>query len=640
VPLHDIIELSGGRAGFAVCPEFAQDEKSGGPLSHDNRLPGCYRCALAGSRPLPEERVERRLAAIVCADVVGYSRLMGADEEKTLAVLKSHRRELIDPLIGQHRGRIFKTTGDGLLIEFASVVDAVRCAVVVQRGMEGRNDNLPEAERIRLRIGINLGDVMVDDGDMFGDGVNVAARIEALAAPGEICVSASVREQVGEKLPIGFSDLGEHGVKNIARPVRVYRVENAAEAVVGSADDRTTAPLPLPDRPSIAVLPFANMSGDPDQDYFVDGMVEDIITGLSRIKWLFVIARNSSFAHKGRSPDIRQVGRDLGVRYVLEGSVRRAGGRVRVTGQLVEAETRRHLWAERYDRALDDVFALQDDMTMSVVGAIEPSLRRAEIERVRRKRPERLDAYDLVLRATPFVETAMPDDALQALPSLERALAWEPDYALAHGHAAVCHEVIFFRAGGHGENRQAAIRHAHAALAHGRDDATALAEAGFVIAMVEHDRAAAREAFEAAIALSPSSAFTYIMGSVVRGWAGEGDRAIEWAMQGLRLSPFDPWNFNAWFGVFAGNFLQARYEDAAHAAHKAIQCNPGFSILHMCLTAALTKLGRIDEARAAAARVLALQPAFSVGEWCAALDPAPEIAAPFTEALRAAGLPE
>src|SRR5215472_16527097 len=256
-----------------------------------------------------EERVERRLAAILCADVAGYSRLMSADEEETLAGLKSDRRELIDPLIAQHRGRIFKTTGDGILIEFASVVDAVRCAVVVQQGMADRNANRPESERIRFRIGINLGDVIHDEGDMFGDGVNVAARLQTLAEPGETCVSASVREQVGEKLPIGFADMGQHGVKNIARPVRVYRVEKRGEPRTYSADDAARAPLALPDRPSIAVLPFANMSGDPKQDYFVDGMVEDIITGLSRIKWLFVIARNSSFAYKGKSPDSRQVGR-------------------------------------------------------------------------------------------------------------------------------------------------------------------------------------------------------------------------------------------------------------------------------------------------------------------------------------------
>jgi adenylate cyclase len=589
---------------------------------------------------MPEERVERRLAAILCADVVEYSRLMGADEEKTLAVFKSHRRELIDPLIGQHRGRIFKNTGDGMLIEFASVVDAVRCAVVVQKGMEDRNANLPESERIRFRIGINVGDVMVDEGDMFGDGVNVAARIEGLAAPGEICVSAAVREQVGEKLPIGFADFGEHSVKNIARPVRVYRIEKGNEPPPGAADGTETAPLPLPDRPSIAILPFANMSGDAEQDYFVDGVVEDIITGLSRIKWLFVIARNSSFAYKGKSPDIRQVGRELGVRYVLEGSVRRAAGRVRITGQLVEAETGRHIWAERYDRALDDVFVLQDEITASVVGAIEPSLRQAEIERVKRKRPDSLDAYDLVLRATPFVDNPMPDGASQALQLLERALTLEPDYALAHGYAAYCHEILFMRAGRSEANRQAAIRHAHAAVAHGRDDAMALTFGGFSIGMVEHDRAAASEAFEAAVALSPSSAFTYIMGSIVRGWAGEAERAIEWGEQALRLSPFDPFAFGAWHGIALGHFRQGRYEDAANAARKTIQRNPGFSYPHVILAGALVKLGHIDEAKAAAARVLALQPGFGIAEYCAVNDPAPEIAMPMTEALRTAGLPE
>ena len=586
---------------------------------------------------MAEERVERRLAAILCADVAGYSRLMGADEEGTLAALKSHRRKLIDPLIAQHKGRIVKTTGDGMLVEFASVVDAVRCAVVLQQGMADRNANLPEGERIRFRIGINLGDVIVDEGDLFGDGVNVAARLEALAQPAEICVSASVREQVGEKLPIGFADLGEHEVKNIARPLRVHRVDARAEPTGPAAAD---TPLALPDRPSIAVLPFANLSGDPEQDYFVDGMVEDIITGLSRIKWLFVIARNSSFAYKGKFPDVRQVGRELGVRYVLEGSVRKAAGRVRITGQLVEAVSGRHIWAERYDRPLDDIFALQDEITLSVVGAIEPSLRRAEIERVRRKRPEHLDAYDLVLRATPLVDTSMPEGASKALPLLERALTLEPDYAAAHGHAALCHEIIFVRGGGRGENRQGAIRHARAALVHGRDDATALAEAGFVISIVEHDRAAAREAFEAPIALSPSLAFAYIMGAIAFGWTGEEERAMEWGERALRLSPFDPWNYGAWSGVFAGNFRQARYADAAHAARKAIQCNPGFSYLHMFLTAALAKLGQIDEAKAAAALVLELQPGFSISKMCSALDPAPTFAEPLTEALQAAGLPE
>jgi adenylate cyclase len=487
------------------------------------------------------------------------------------------------------------------------------------------------------RIGVHLGDVLIEGDDILGDGVNIAARLEGIADPNGICISEDAFRQVRGKVEVEFADLGEQNLKNISQPLRVYRVGSSSGA---SQPLTTPAALPLPDKPSIAVLPFANMSGDAEQDYFVDGMVEDIITGLSRIKWLFVIARNSSFAYKGRSPDIRQVGRELGVRYVLEGSVRKAANRVRITGQLVEAESGRHIWAERYDRALDDVFALQDEIALSVVGAIEPRLHQAEIERVKRKRPEHLDAYDLVLRASPLATTAMPEGALQALPLLERALVREPDYALAHSHAALCHEILFMRAGRREENCQGAIRHARAALLHGRDDATALAEAAFVIAMVEHDRAAALEAFEAATALSPSSAFTYIMGSVVLGWAGEGDRAIEWAEKGLRLSPFDPWSFNAWFGVFAGNFQQGRYEDAADAARKSVQYNPGFSIPHMCLASVLVKLGRIDEAKAAAARVVALQPDFSIGEWCAALDPAAAIAVPFTEALRAAGLPE
>ncbi len=286
-----------------------------------------------------EGRVERRLAAIVCADVAAYSRLMSSDEEGTLAALKSHRRELIDPLIAQHQGRIVKTTGDGLLIEFGSVVDAVRCAVVMQQGMEDRNANVPKGQRITFRIGINLGDIIVDEGDIFGDGVNVAARLEALAEPGEICVSASVRDQIGEKLPIAFADRGEHGVKNIARPVRVYRVEKRPEPHAGSSDASATAPLPISEKPSVAVLPFTNMSGEPEQEYFVDGIVEDIITGLSRIRWLYVIARNSSFVYKGRTVDVKQMGRELNVRYVLEGSLRKAGNRIRITTEAYPSDS-------------------------------------------------------------------------------------------------------------------------------------------------------------------------------------------------------------------------------------------------------------------------------------------------------------
>jgi adenylate cyclase len=586
-----------------------------------------------------ESRTARRLAAILAADVAGYSRLMGADEEGTLAALKAHRRELIDPLIAQHQGRIVKTTGDGALIEFASIVDAVRCAVVMQQGMEDRNANVEASQRIRFRVGINVGDVIVEDDDIFGDGVNVAARLEALAEPGEICVSATVREHVGEKLPIGFADLGEHSVKNIARPVHVYRIETRLEPKNTTPAAAEPAMLKLPDRPSIAVLPFTNMSGDLEQDYFADGMVEDILTGLARIKWLFVIARNSSFAYKGKSVDVKQAGRELGVRYILEGSVRKASSRVRVTAQLVEAETGRHVWADRYDRTLDDVFAIQDELTMSVVAAIEPSLRQAEIERVKRKRPDNLDAYDLVLRAIPDVYPAMPDGAARALPLLERALSMEPDYALAHGFASWAHEIVFARGGGREENRLGTIRHAHAAIAHGRDDAIALSLGGFGVGMVAHDREAARQAFETALALSPSCALTYILGSVIMVFAGDADRGIEWGERALRLSPFDPMSYAPWFSITLGHVQRGEHEAAAEAAHKVFQANPYWSSAHFLLAGTHAKLGRRDAARSAAARVLELQPGFTISGTCAAFDIHPSLAEPLREALSLAGLP-
>jgi adenylate cyclase len=586
-----------------------------------------------------ESRTARRLAAILAADVASYSRLMGADEEGTLAALKGHRRELIDPLVAQHQGRVVKTTGDGLLIEFASIVDAVRCAVVMQQGMEDRNANVNESQRVRFRVGINVGDVIVEDDDIFGDGVNVAARLEALAQPGEICVSATVREHVGEKLPIGFVDLGEHSVKNIARPVHVYRIETRVEPKNAVQGEPAHAMLALPDRPSIAVLPFTNMGGDVEQDYFADGIVEDIITGLARIKWLFVIARNSSFAYKGRSVDVKQAGRELGVRYILEGSVRKASSRVRVSGQLVEADTGRHVWADRYDRTLDDVFALQDELTMSVVAAVEPSVRQAEIERVKRKRPDSFDAYDLVLRAIPDVYPAMPEGAAKALPLLERALSMEPDYALAHGFASWAHEIVFARGGGREENRLGTIRHAHAAIAHGRDDAVALSLGGFGLGMVAHDRQAARQAFEAALALSPSCALTYMFGGVVMVLAGNPDRGIEWGERALRLSPFDPMSYVPWFSITLGHFQRGEYEAAAEAAQKVFQANPYWSSAHLLLAATHAKLGRHDAAKSAAARVLELEPDFTISGWCAAFDVHPSLAEPFSEALIAAGLP-
>ena len=336
----------------------------------------------------------RRLAAILAADVAGYSRLIGADEGGTLQALKAIRAELIDPTIAAHNGRLVKTTGDGLLVEFDSVVDALRCATEAQAGMAERNATMPAKKRIDFRIGINMGDIVVEDGDIFGDGVNVAARLEALAEPGGICVSARVQEDAAGKLDLAFEDLGEQSLKNIARPIRAYRV--ATGAVPTTVQETPT--LALPDKPSIAVLPFANMSGDPEQEYFADGMVEEIITALSRIRWLFVIARNSSFTYKRRAVDVKRVGRELGVRYVLEGSVRKAVRRVRITAQLVDAQSGSHLWADRFDGLLEDVFDLQDKVASSVAGVIEPTLQAAEMRRSAAQPTTDLTAYSTCAR--------------------------------------------------------------------------------------------------------------------------------------------------------------------------------------------------------------------------------------------------
>jgi len=578
------------------------------------------------------DRTVRRLAAILAADVVGYSRLMGADEEGTLAALKRLRGELVDPKIAEHQGRIVKTMGDGLLVEFASVVDAVRCALDVQRAVAQRNANVGDDHRIEFRIGINVGDIISDEGDVYGDGVNIAARLEPLAEPGAICLSDNAYQQVKGKLSLEVSDMGERQLKNIAQPVHVYGV---------SPDDAAARPvLSLPDRPSIAVLPFQNMSGDPEQEYFCDGMVEDIITGLSRIKWLFVIARNSSFTYKGRAADVKQVGRELGVRYVLEGSVRKVGDRVRISGQLIDAATGTHVWAERYDRKSDDIFTLQDEITVSVVGAIEPSLRQAEIERAKRKRPDNLDAYDLVLRALPDVYSRMPEQEERALVSLERALALDPNYALAHACAAHCHHTLFLRGGLSEEHRAASIRHAQSAIAHGQDDALALTFAGFSVAMEARDRAAAFAAFDAAIVISPSMALTFMLGSVVHSFAGDAEHAVEWAERGLRLSPLDPWRSAAFNSLALAHFHLGRHEEAVAAGRKAVQCSPGFSICYVLLAAPLAKLGRLEEAKAAAARALELQPVFRYTRFLAGANCEPTLAVSLSKAFSDAGLPE
>ena len=474
-----------------------------------------------------------------------------------------------------------------------------------------------------------------------GEPVSKDALIEA-AWPGLAIDDSNLTVQIAALRRV--LEQGTAGVDWIETlPRRGYRYVGPAVWTGNSpaeANPRTSLALALPDRPSVAVLPFSNLSGDPEQDYFADGMVEDIIAGLSRIKWLFVAAGPSSFTYKGGSVDAKRVGRELGVRYLLQGSLRKDGSRVRISAHMIEAETGGHLWTERFDRALDDIFALQDDIALNVVGAIEPSLRRAEVERVKRKRPDSLDAYDLVLQTQRDVDSGMPAQVTRALPLLERALAIDPAYAAAHAFAAMCHHSLFLRAGLREDSRAASVRHAQAAIMHGQDDALALTFAGFSIGMDGHDRAAAFAAFEAALSVSPSSALTYILGSVILGWTGEAERAIEWGQRGLRLSPFDPRTFAAFHSLTLGNFQQGRYEEAASAAYKAVQSNPGHSISHMLLAAPLAKLGRLEEAKAAAARVIELQPEFRYSRQFAGVDCAPALAASLSEALHAAGLPK
>ena len=587
------------------------------------------------------ERVERRLAAILAVDVAGYSRLMGADEEGTHAAMLAVRRELGDPKIREHRGRIVKTTGDGLLVEFASVVDAVRCAVEVQREMIARNTDIPVERRLEFRMGINVGDIIIEDGDIFGDGVNIAARLEALAEPGGICVSAAAHEQVRDRLDISFDDLGDQQVKNITRPVRVYSIGSRTSGPLGEAQMAPTAStaLPLPDKPSIAVLPFQNMSGDSEQEYFVDGIVEDIITGLSRIKWLYVIARNSTFVYKGHAVDVKQAGRELDVRYVLEGSLRKAGNRVRVTAQLIEAESGTHVWAGRYDRPIGDIFDLQDELTLNVIGAIEPRLRQAEIERAKRKRPENLDAYDLYLRAQPFAQVAMPGDAGKALALLDRALALEPDYAAAHASSAWCYEQRYMRGGLREEDKAAGLHHARAAIEAGADDAATLATAGFCIGLIAHDYTTAMEVIDRGLTLAASSALGLSFGSVILGHAGEADRAIDYAERALHSGPLDFMTYLSYSGLALAHYVAGNFTESATAGNRAAQANPRFSYPQVVQAAALMQASRTGEAQAVARRVLEIEPSFTVNEFVRAHTGRAEIWNPMGDALRRIGLP-
>jgi adenylate cyclase len=556
---------------------------------------------------LTAERVERRLAAVLAADVAGYSRLMGSDEVGTLAALKTHRREIVDPAIAAHHGRIVKTTGDGMLVEFASAVDAVTCAMVVQSKMTERNAST--ARKITFRMGINVGEVIVDDGDIFGDGVNVAARVENECEPGGVYLSGNAFEQVRGKTGFAFEDLGERSLKNIDRPVRLYTVRSAAYSAEANTESRaeTSKSLPLPDKPSIAVLPFQNMSGDPEQDYFADGMVEDIITALSRIGGLFVIARNSSFTYKGRAADVREVGRKLGVRYVLEGSVRRLAARVRVTCQLIEAATGAHVWAERFDGDSVDIFELQDKITESVAGIIEPNIRRAEIARARAKPTENLDARDLYLRALANFYLLTRESLEEAGTQLQSALDIDPGYALARAHLARIYQIRNLHGWGKPGDQATALALARNAIASDDNDPETLRTAGHVLGSFgDHDRALA--AVKRAVTLNPNSAPVLFSTGWVHCYACDPEPALGYFNRAIRLSPSDPAAEDLLGGLGFAHLVAGRFSEAQAILSRAVKEVPDYGPTYRHLIVALVQLGQIEEARSAAAELLRIDP--------------------------------
>ena len=550
----------------------------------------------------------RRLAAVLAADVAGYSRLIGADEAGTLAAFKTIKADLFDPTLAAHHGRLVKTTGDGFLAEFSSVVDALHCATEVQAQMAERNATVSTDKRIDFRIGINVGDIVVEDGDIFGDGVNVAVRLEGVAEPGGICVSARVQEDAAGKLNLCFDDIGEQQLKNIARPVRVYRVRDVATAKTQSAPELPA--LPLPDKPSIAVLPFINMSGDPDQEFFADGIAEDIITALSRYSSLFVIARNSCLTYKERAIDVKQVGRELGVRYVLEGSLRKAGNRVRVTGQLVETETGKHFWAERYDRDLTDIFALQDEITGAVTIAIAPAIADAERKRAMRTAPGSFDAWTAYQRGLWHVfKISREDDAL-AQKYFQQAIDIDPAFAGGYKGLAVAYlqAATLFHTRSPAEAYRSAEALARQAIA--LDGTDAEAHSTLATAMLRHgDYDGALAQAEIALAMSPNLALAQGTLGEALIFSGQPKKGLVAVRTSIRLDPHDPKLANRLNNLALGYYFSRDYEAAVEAAKRAVRSNPEYPLPYRRLAAALGQLGRTAEAKEALKRGIEIAPA-------------------------------
>ncbi|RWA82567.1 adenylate/guanylate cyclase domain-containing protein [Mesorhizobium sp.] len=576
---------------------------------------------------------QRHLAAILACDVVGYSRLTERDERGTLERLKTYRRDLLEPLVSENQGRIVKLTGDGMLCEFASVVNAVTSAMAIQQALAEHEAETPEEERIRLRIGVNLGDVVCEeDGDLYGDGVNIAARLEGIADPGTVVVSGTAYDHLQGKLDCGFTPLGNLRLKNIERPVRAYRVEPDASAA---------APPPLPEKPSIAVLPFTNMSGDPDQEYFADGLVEDIITGLSRVNSFFVIARNSSFTYKGRAVDLRQVGRELGVRYVLEGSIRRAGSRVRISGQLVDAISGHHVWTDRFEGDVSDIFDLQDKVTESVVGAVEPSIRLEEIKQARMKPTDYISAYDLYLRALPRFYSMTREGFADVRRLTNEALSIDPCFNLAKALGAYIRSLSVSQCWHEPDDTRVAARMAREVLAEARDDPTSLRFAAQVIAYSAKEYEMALGTIERSLLLNPNSAQGHTGCGWVNAHASRPLVAIEHFHRAMRLSPVDPEKGIALSGIGMSYLMLERYEEALAWGGRALHEMPNYGSSHRVVIMALVKLNRLDEAQAAARRLMEAFPTFTL-TLQRQINPWQDkgFAERYVEALGIAGVPE
>ena len=586
--------------------------------------------------------MERRLAAILLTDMVGYSRLMGLDEESTIVRHKTYRDEIIDPRISAHGGRIVKTTGDGVLVEFPSIVDAVKCAIEVQQAMAGRDVDIPEDLRIHYRIGINLGDIVIEGDDIQGDGVNIAARLETMAPPGGICISGGAYEQIRDRIEAAFTDLGENEVKNISRPVRVWQWLPAASGVTEdrASDSSAVVALPLPDKPSIAVLPFVNMSGDPEQEYLADGVVEALTAALCRIRSFFVIARNSAFVYKGQATNVRQIGRDLGVAYLLEGSVQRAGRRVRITIQLIETEGDAHIWAEKYDGSLDDIFDLQDQIAAQVAGALQPSIRLAEIRRARRKPPQNMGAYDYAMRAFSHVWALEKDEAAKALELLENALEIDPNYPLALALAAWCHaqSSVYNWVDDIGSAKAQALSLAERAANISTEDPLILTVLGTVHTFARN-YGAARILLERAIALDPNAAWAYSRLGWLDTYADRPEEAQTYFERALRLSPVDPMNFNNYVGIASA--LQVAGDDnaAADMFQRALDERQNAHWIHRNLAPALWGAGRKREARASFNALTAAYPDMTVKRYKDAMVFSPQVLDRIGAQLAELGLP-